>query len=92
MSEAPKRIWAVDGTDGYLWDYIGVSGPPEDEEHAVAYVRADIAADMLAALESVIEDGFESYSASTDGEVVVIDESVISVVRRAIAKAGPVVA
>lgn len=42
---------------------------------------------LVAAVKSALEDGFETYSPSIDGEGIVIDQSVIDVLRAAIAAA-----
>ena len=51
MTDAPKRIW-IERATGQSYDF-----PPQEGETADIYVRADIADEMLAALEAILEAG-----------------------------------
>ena len=56
MTEAPKRIWAEaaeDGENGGIWWADAKARPTMDGMPLAPYDRADIAADMVAALNQI---------------------------------------
>ena len=94
MDNAPRRIKLHRSRGGgFLWSWWNAPKGGEEvvkgDVHYVLEAEADEVRRqrdlLLSAAKSVIEDGFETYSAAVDGEALVIEESTIAVLREAIA-------